>query len=97
MRPPFSLQTRKKLLPSTDALNLSGDVDERKARAVELKFFGSLQAEEISNVLKILNEAVNRSWNFAKTRRKIALKLFLPQCSVKVDRKKKIFHIILFS
>jgi RNA polymerase sigma-70 factor, ECF subfamily len=33
---------------------------------VELKFFGGLDAKEISEVLKVSEKTVLRDWNFAK-------------------------------
>lgn len=38
----------------------------RKSEVVELKFFGGLDAKEISEVLKISEKTVLRDWNFAK-------------------------------
>jgi RNA polymerase sigma factor (TIGR02999 family) len=38
----------------------------RKGEVVELKFFGGLDAKEISEVLKVSEKTVLRDWNFAK-------------------------------
>ena len=38
----------------------------RKSAVVELKFFGGLDAKEISEVLQISEKTVLRDWNFAK-------------------------------
>lgn len=38
----------------------------RKSEVVELKFFGGLDAKEISEVLQISEKTVLRDWNFAK-------------------------------
>jgi RNA polymerase sigma factor (TIGR02999 family) len=38
----------------------------RKSQVVELKFFGGLDAKEISEVLKVSEKTVLRDWNFAK-------------------------------
>jgi RNA polymerase sigma factor (TIGR02999 family) len=38
----------------------------RKSEVVELKFFGGLDAREISQVLRISEKTVLRDWNFAK-------------------------------
>ena len=38
----------------------------RKSEVVELKFFGGLQAREISEVLQVSEKTVLRDWNFAK-------------------------------
>jgi len=38
----------------------------RKSEVVELKFFGGLDAKEISQVLQVSEKTVLRDWNFAK-------------------------------
>jgi len=38
----------------------------RKSEVVELKFFGGLEAKEISEVLQVSEKTVLRDWNFAK-------------------------------
>jgi RNA polymerase sigma factor (TIGR02999 family) len=38
----------------------------RKSEVVELKFFGGLDAKEISEVLQVSQKTVLRDWNFAK-------------------------------
>ena len=45
--------------------NLSAQ-DERKARVVELRYFGGLSVEETAEVLKISRNTVIRDWDFAK-------------------------------
>src|SRR5437667_5751050 len=50
-----------------EALERLGRLDERKARVVELKFFGGLNYEEIAEVLKISAITVRRDWVFAKS------------------------------
>jgi len=42
-------------------------IDPRKARVVELRFFGGLTAEETAEVLEISEETVTRDWKVAKT------------------------------
>jgi RNA polymerase sigma factor (TIGR02999 family) len=49
-----------------DALNALAQVDERKSRVVELRFFGGLSVEETAEVLKISPETVARDWRLAK-------------------------------
>jgi RNA polymerase sigma-70 factor, ECF subfamily len=39
----------------------------RKARVVELRFFGGLSVEETAEVLKVSEETVTRDWRFAKS------------------------------
>ena len=38
----------------------------RKSRVVEMKFFGGMEAKEISEVLQISEKTVTRDWNFAR-------------------------------
>ncbi len=38
----------------------------RKSRVVELKFFGGMEAKEISEVLQVSEKTVTRDWNFAR-------------------------------
>jgi len=40
--------------------------DERKAKVVELRFFGGLTVEETADVLEISPETVMRDWKHAK-------------------------------
>jgi RNA polymerase sigma factor (TIGR02999 family) len=49
-----------------DALEALADVDERKSRVVELRFFGGLSVEETAEVLNVSRETVKRDWKFAK-------------------------------
>ena len=54
------------ILAIDDALTALEAVDTRKARVVELRFFGGLTTEEIAEALKISTDTVLRDWNFAK-------------------------------
>jgi RNA polymerase sigma-70 factor (ECF subfamily) len=49
-----------------DAMNALAQLDARKARVVELRFFGGLSVEEIAEVLKISPVTVMRDWSTAK-------------------------------
>jgi RNA polymerase sigma factor (TIGR02999 family) len=49
-----------------EALERLATLDLRKARVVELKFFGGLNYDEIAEVLKIAGVTVRRDWEFAK-------------------------------
>jgi RNA polymerase sigma factor (TIGR02999 family) len=57
----------KELLALDDALQKLAQIDARRSRVVELKFFGGLTVEEITEVLKISPETVHRDWQFART------------------------------
>jgi RNA polymerase sigma-70 factor (ECF subfamily) len=49
-----------------DALVRFGEVDPRKARVVELRFFGGLSVAETAHFLGISPETVHRDWKMAK-------------------------------
>lgn len=49
-----------------DALNALATVDSRKARVIELRFFGGLSVEETAEVLKVSPETVMRDWKLAR-------------------------------
>ena len=49
-----------------EALERLGALDSRKARVVELKYFGGLNHGEIAEVMKISSVTVRRDWVFAK-------------------------------
>lgn len=50
-----------------DALNALAVIDERKARVVELRFFGGLSVEETAHVLGISGQSVHRDWRLARS------------------------------
>ncbi len=54
------------LVALDEALVALAQLDERKARVVELRFFGGLSVEETAEVLKLSNITVTREWNKAK-------------------------------
>jgi RNA polymerase sigma factor (TIGR02999 family) len=49
-----------------DALEILSTTDERKARVVELRFFGGLSVEETASVLGVSVDTVMRDWKLAK-------------------------------
>jgi RNA polymerase sigma-70 factor, ECF subfamily len=54
------------LVALDEALVALAELDERKARVVELRFFGGLSVEETAEVLKLSPITVIREWNKAK-------------------------------
>jgi RNA polymerase sigma factor (TIGR02999 family) len=54
------------LIALDDALNALADIDPRKARVIELRFFGGLSVEETAVVLGISPQSVLRDWKLAK-------------------------------
>ena len=55
------------LVALDDALEGLALLDTRKAKVVELRFFGGLSVEETAEVLKISSITVMRDWNAART------------------------------
>jgi len=49
-----------------DALKTLAEMDPRKSRVIELRFFGGLSVEETAEVLKISPQSVMRDWKLAK-------------------------------
>src|SRR5262245_51094812 len=54
------------LIALDDALEQLAIQDERKARVVEMRFFGGLTNEEIADALDISTDTVTRDWQVAK-------------------------------
>jgi RNA polymerase sigma factor (TIGR02999 family) len=54
------------LMALDDALRSLAEIDERKSRVVELRYFGGLNNEEIAEVLGISENTVIREWGRAK-------------------------------
>lgn len=55
------------LVALDEALNALAEVDARKSRVVELRFFGGLNLEETAETLKVSPETVRRDWRLAKS------------------------------
>jgi len=49
-----------------DALNVLAEIDPRKAKVVELRFFGGLDVKETAEVIGISPDTVMRDWRLAK-------------------------------
>src|SRR5208283_804273 len=54
------------LVELDDALKSLAEVDARKSKVVELKFFGGLSTDETAEVLRVSAETVVRDWRLAK-------------------------------
>jgi RNA polymerase sigma factor (TIGR02999 family) len=54
------------LIALDDALQVLAGIDPRKARVIELRFFGGLTAEETAEVLKVSPDTVLRDWKLAR-------------------------------
>lgn len=57
---------REDLVALDDAMQALARFDPRKARVVELRFFGGLSVEESAEVLKVSPVTVMREWNTAR-------------------------------
>ena len=55
------------LVALDDALKELTQLDERKSKVVELRYFGGLSLEETAEVMKISEMTVRRDWRWAKT------------------------------
>jgi RNA polymerase sigma factor (sigma-70 family) len=47
-------------------LDALAQIDPRKAKVIELRFFGGLSVEETAEVLKISAQSVMRDWKMAR-------------------------------
>lgn len=56
----------RNVLALDDALTALAEVDPRKSKVVELRFFGGLSLEETAEVLKVCPDTVVRDWRMAK-------------------------------
>jgi RNA polymerase sigma factor (TIGR02999 family) len=62
---PFE-QPRVDVIAVHEALDRLEAIDSRKGRIVELKFFGGLTTDEISEVMQISTATIEREWTFAR-------------------------------
>jgi len=60
------LERATELVALDDALTSLAKIDERKARIVELRFFGGLSVEETAEAMKVSPITVMREWRTAK-------------------------------
>jgi len=56
----------RELIALDDALHALAQFDARKARVVELRFFGGLSVEEAAEVLQVSPQTVLRDWKLAR-------------------------------
>jgi RNA polymerase sigma factor (TIGR02999 family) len=64
--PDVSSVRDREVVAIDDALRVFAEMDPRKARVIELRFFGGLSVEETAEVLKISPQSVMRDWKLAK-------------------------------
>jgi RNA polymerase sigma factor (TIGR02999 family) len=63
----LSPKQSKEIVDLHEALERLATLNSRKARVVELKYFGGLNHDQIAEVMKISTVTVRRDWMFAKT------------------------------
>jgi len=56
----------RELVALDDALNALAEVDPRKSRIVELRFFGGLSVKETAEVIQVSSDTVMRDWKIAR-------------------------------
>jgi len=56
----------REMIALDDALNALAALDPRKARVIELRFFGGLTVEETAEVLNVSPDTVLRDWRLAR-------------------------------
>lgn len=61
-----STERGQDLVALDEALTTLSAIDERKARVIEMRFFGGLTAEETAAVLDVSRETVLRDWRLAR-------------------------------
>lgn len=64
--PPMAVERGADLIALDDALTALSALDPRKAKVVELRFFGGLTEDETAEVLKVSSDTVTRDWRLAK-------------------------------
>jgi RNA polymerase sigma factor (TIGR02999 family) len=62
----ISSEKGEDLVALDEALQALAAIDERKAKVVEMRFFGGLSVEETAEVLKVSPDTVMRDWRLAK-------------------------------
>ena len=59
-------EPEQNLVALDEALQRLADMDQRKSRVVELRFFGGLDVKETAEVMKVSADTVMRDWKLAK-------------------------------
>lgn len=64
--PDIGSSRSRELIALDDALNALANLDPRKARVIELRFFAGLSVEETAEVLNVSSDTVLRDWKLAR-------------------------------
>ncbi len=59
-------ENSRELIALDEALDALAQFDARKAKVIEMRFFGGLSVEETAEVLKISPQSVKRDWKLAR-------------------------------
>ena len=62
----FAVQQSADFVSLDEALTALAEIDPRKVRVVEMRFFAGLSVEEVAELLSISKETVMRDWRLAK-------------------------------
>lgn len=57
----------RQVIALDDSMNALAEFDSRKAKVVELRFFGGLSVQETANVLRTSEQTVLRDWKLARS------------------------------
>lgn len=63
---PVATDSKVDILAIDQALTRLAEIDERKAKVVELRFFGGLEIDEVADFLELSPITVSRDWKMAK-------------------------------
>jgi RNA polymerase sigma-70 factor, ECF subfamily len=64
--PDLSSTRDRELIDIDDALHVLEEMDPRKARVIELRFFGGLSVDETAETLNVSRQTVMRDWKLAR-------------------------------
>ena len=62
----FARERPAEMIALDEALENLAEIDERRSKVVELRFFGGLNNEEIATILGVHSNTVLRDWNLAR-------------------------------
>jgi RNA polymerase sigma factor (TIGR02999 family) len=62
----FVVQRNVDFVALDEALTALGEIDQRKVRVVEMRFFAGLSVDEVAKLLNVSEETVMRDWRLAK-------------------------------
>jgi RNA polymerase sigma factor (TIGR02999 family) len=65
--PDIGSSQARELIALDDSLRTLAQIDPRKARVIELRFFAGLSVDETAEVLKVSADTVLRDWRLARS------------------------------